>query len=229
MALEANETGNLIGSDKVEGTAVYGADQNKIGSIERVMIDKKSGKVSYAVLSFGGFLGMGQKHAPIPWARKGQVLRRLERHEEALAAYEQAIQLDPHYAWAWNGKGLAFAALQRWQHNQPGGTPIFNELTFGGFLIYYTPGYRVFIDDRCELYGNEWLYGRELLLKYDRAMTQDPAQVDRWVRLYKLNFALVRTGSPMDAYLGRQGSGWHLEYQRPQRRHPRRSSHPWPT
>ena len=50
MSLEANETGNLIGSDKVEGTAVYGADRNKIGSIERVMIDKMSGKVSYAVL-----------------------------------------------------------------------------------------------------------------------------------------------------------------------------------
>jgi hypothetical protein len=52
------ETVNLIGSDKVEGTAVYGADGNKIGSIERVMIDKLSGKVSYAVLSFGGILGI---------------------------------------------------------------------------------------------------------------------------------------------------------------------------
>ena len=69
MSLEANETGNLIGSDKVEGTAVYGADQNKIGSIERVMIDKKSGRVSYAVLSFGGFLGIGDDHYPIPWSK----------------------------------------------------------------------------------------------------------------------------------------------------------------
>jgi hypothetical protein len=67
MSLEANETGNLIGSDKVEGTAVYGADRNKIGSIERVMIDKPSGKVSYAVLSFGGFLGIGDEHYPLPW------------------------------------------------------------------------------------------------------------------------------------------------------------------
>ena len=56
MSLEADETGNLIGSDKVEGTAVYGADNNKIGSIERVMIDKKSGRVSYAVLCSAGFL-----------------------------------------------------------------------------------------------------------------------------------------------------------------------------
>ena len=57
MSLEASETGNLIGSDKVEGT------------IERVMIDKKSGRVSYAVLSFGGFLGIGEDHYPLPGNR----------------------------------------------------------------------------------------------------------------------------------------------------------------
>jgi hypothetical protein len=62
-----NEFGNLIGSDKVEGTAVYGADSSKIGSIERVMIDKVSGKVSYAVLGFGGILGLGNDHYPLPW------------------------------------------------------------------------------------------------------------------------------------------------------------------
>ncbi len=49
MTMEANETSNLIGSDKVEGTAVYGTDETKIGFIERVMIDKASGKVAYAV------------------------------------------------------------------------------------------------------------------------------------------------------------------------------------
>jgi hypothetical protein len=67
MVTEARETGSLIGSDKVEGTAVYGADDAKIGSIERVMIDKMSGKVSYAVLSFGGFLWIGDDHYPLPW------------------------------------------------------------------------------------------------------------------------------------------------------------------
>ena len=50
------------------GTAVYGADGNKIGSIQRVMIDKLSGKVAYAVLSFGGFLGMGEDYYPVPWS-----------------------------------------------------------------------------------------------------------------------------------------------------------------
>jgi hypothetical protein len=67
MAIGEKEVGNLIGSDKVEGTAVYGADENKIGSIERVMIDKISGKVSYAVLGFGGILGLGNDHYPLPW------------------------------------------------------------------------------------------------------------------------------------------------------------------
>jgi len=67
MAMEDREFGNLIGSDKVEGTAVYGADTKKIGSIQRVMIDKMSGKVPYAVLSFGGFLGIGDDYYPLPW------------------------------------------------------------------------------------------------------------------------------------------------------------------
>ena len=61
------ETVSLIGSDKVDGTAVYGADDQKIGSVQRVMIDKVSGKVAYAVVSFGGFLGMGEDYYPLPW------------------------------------------------------------------------------------------------------------------------------------------------------------------
>jgi sporulation protein YlmC with PRC-barrel domain len=67
MATEARETSTLIGSEKVQGTAVYGTNDERIGSIERIMIEKTSGKVSYAVLSFGGFLGAGSDHYPIPW------------------------------------------------------------------------------------------------------------------------------------------------------------------
>jgi hypothetical protein len=63
------ETAALIGSDKVEGTAVYGMDGTSIGSIQRVMIDKISGKVAYAVTSFGGFLGMGEEYYPLPWSQ----------------------------------------------------------------------------------------------------------------------------------------------------------------
>ena len=68
MATEARETASLIGSDKVEGTAVYGRDEERIGSIERVMIDKQSGKVAYAVIAYGGFLGIGDDHYPTPWS-----------------------------------------------------------------------------------------------------------------------------------------------------------------
>jgi sporulation protein YlmC with PRC-barrel domain len=65
---DRRETQALIASDKVEGTPVRRSDGEKIGTIERVMIDKRSGKVAYAVMSFGGFLGMGESHYPVPWS-----------------------------------------------------------------------------------------------------------------------------------------------------------------
>ena len=68
MAIETRETAGLIASDKVEGTPVYDARGEKIGSIERLMIDKRSGHVAYAVLSFGGFMGIGIDYYPIPWS-----------------------------------------------------------------------------------------------------------------------------------------------------------------
>ena len=68
MTADERETGTLIGSDKVEGTAVYGNDATRIGSIERVMIEKGSGKAACRLESFGGFLGIGDDHYPLPWA-----------------------------------------------------------------------------------------------------------------------------------------------------------------
>jgi sporulation protein YlmC with PRC-barrel domain len=108
MAMEDREFGNLIGSDKVEGTAVYGADANKIGSIQRVMIDKISGKVSYAVLSFGGFLGIGDDYYPMPW----QSLK----YDTRLGGYvvgitEDKLKAGPKYVnestWNWSDPGSA--------------------------------------------------------------------------------------------------------------------------
>ena len=63
------ETHDLIASDKVEGTKVYDPAGEHIGSIERILVEKRSGKVSYAVLSFGGFLGIGSDHHPLPWTK----------------------------------------------------------------------------------------------------------------------------------------------------------------
>ncbi len=59
---------SLISSEDVEGTNVYDMKGSKIGEIDHLMIDKVSGRVTYAVMSFGGFLGMGESHHPIPWS-----------------------------------------------------------------------------------------------------------------------------------------------------------------
>ena len=58
---------NVISSDRVEGTAVYNSSGDKLGSIDDLMIDKISGQVRYAVMEFGGFLGMGTDRYPLPW------------------------------------------------------------------------------------------------------------------------------------------------------------------
>ena len=78
--LSKRETFGLIGSDKVEGTAVYRSNGDRIGTIERVMIDKRAGNVAYAVMSFGGFLGIGDDYYPIPWS--------LLTYNERLGGYE---------------------------------------------------------------------------------------------------------------------------------------------
>jgi sporulation protein YlmC with PRC-barrel domain len=58
----------LISSRRVEGTAVYDRDGKKLGTVHSVMIGKRSGQVAYAVLSFGGFLGLGGQVHPVPWS-----------------------------------------------------------------------------------------------------------------------------------------------------------------
>ena len=100
---ERRETSTLIGSDKVEGTEVYGPDDQHVGEIDRVMIDKVSGKVAYAVMSFGGFMGIGEDYYPVPWSTL--------TYDTKLGGYRTNItrqQLDaaPKYGesadWNWN-------------------------------------------------------------------------------------------------------------------------------
>ena len=80
-------TGNLIAAEKVSGTNVYDLAGEKLGSVDDIMIDKVSGRAIYAVLSFGGFLGMGEKHHPLPWAtlkyddRKGGYVVNLDKKQ----------------------------------------------------------------------------------------------------------------------------------------------------
>jgi uncharacterized protein YrrD len=61
-------SGTLIAAEKVNGTNVYNPAGDNLGNIDDIMIDKVSGRAIYAVMSFGGFLGMGTKFHPLPWA-----------------------------------------------------------------------------------------------------------------------------------------------------------------
>jgi hypothetical protein len=65
--VEIDETNRLIASNKVEGTAVYDRRGERLGSVYNFMVDKVSGQVAYAVMSFGGFLGIGDSYHPLPW------------------------------------------------------------------------------------------------------------------------------------------------------------------
>jgi hypothetical protein len=65
--LETDETHRLISSDKVEGTPVYNPKAERLGKVHHLMVDKYTGQVAYAVMSFGGFLGIGEKYHPLPW------------------------------------------------------------------------------------------------------------------------------------------------------------------
>ena len=102
MATEARETAGLIGSDKVEGTAVYDAKGERMGSIARVMLEKRSGHVAYAVINFGGFLGIGSDSYPIPWDAL--------KYDTSLEGYrtnitEQQLKSAPKYqgeSWNWD-------------------------------------------------------------------------------------------------------------------------------
>jgi hypothetical protein len=109
----------LIGSDTVEGTPVYRSSGDRIGTIERVMIDKMTGQTAYAVMSFGGFLGIGDDHYPIPWA--------LLHYSEQLGGYEVNIsdaqlkgapRFEGDDSWAYGDRGRE-AALYSYYGTPP--------------------------------------------------------------------------------------------------------------
>jgi hypothetical protein len=100
------ETGNLIASSKVQGTYVYNAAGEELGSIHDVMIDKLSGKVAYAIMSFGGFLGIGNQYHPLPWSvlkydtsKGGYVVHLDKRQLEGGPAYAADTEPD------WSDRG----------------------------------------------------------------------------------------------------------------------------
>lgn len=113
--LESDETGRLISSEKVDGTAVYNPAGERLGTIHHLMIDKYTGQVAYAVMSFGGFLGMGESYHPLPWRRLsyetrlgGYVVDLEARQLEAAPRYAASNQPD------WSDPGYRDRIDQYW-------------------------------------------------------------------------------------------------------------------
>jgi hypothetical protein len=105
------------------------------------------------------------------------------------------VRLDPGY-WP---VGL-LPELQDVARSRTEGSRIFNDMRMGGFLIFYAPQLRVFIDDRCELYGDDFLL----------AAMEAPGQViEDWSRQYHFNLALTERGSQYHTYL-RSAPHWQL-------------------
>jgi len=103
--LDRRETASLIGSDKVEGTPVCRSNGERVGQIERVMIDKLTGKVAYAVMSFGGFMGIGEDYYPLPWSLL-TYNPRLEGYEINVAEQQlkDAPKYSRHQSWDWSDR-----------------------------------------------------------------------------------------------------------------------------
>lgn len=76
----------LVPSDRVETAAVYSRDGQKIGTIDRLMLEKMTGTVAYAVVRCGGFLKAGKHHYPVPWNSL--------RYNVARKAYETNLTLE---------------------------------------------------------------------------------------------------------------------------------------
>ena len=93
-------SGTIIAADKVEGTNVYIYAGDKLGSVDHVMIDKMSGKVCYAIMSFGGFLGIGESYHPLPWHKltydeaKGGFVVDLDKQRLEGAPYSKEAAID---------------------------------------------------------------------------------------------------------------------------------------
>ena len=95
VPLSTDETYDLIGSDKVEGTAVYNEEGEKLGTIHNFMVDKRTGKVEYAVLQFGGILGVGSDYYPLPWEA---LTYDVDQGGYVVALDKEIIKNAPHYA-----------------------------------------------------------------------------------------------------------------------------------
>ena len=76
----------LLSTDHIHGADVYGAGEERIGHIDHLLIDGTTGRIAYAIMGFGGFLGLGEELRPIPWAAL--------RYDHGLDGYVTGITVD---------------------------------------------------------------------------------------------------------------------------------------
>src|ERR1035438_5015022 len=103
----SDTTGRLLAASQVSGTGVYDLTGEKLGSIYDVLLDKRTGRTEYAIMSFGGFLGIGDRYHPLPWqaltydeAQGGYVVDIDRRRLEGAPSYalnEAVLWDDPAY------------------------------------------------------------------------------------------------------------------------------------
>lgn len=117
LRLETDENMRLISSNKVEGTPVVDRDGKRIGTIDNFMVDKYTGRVAYAVMSFGGTFGFGASLFPLPWP--------LLDYDEEKGGYTLAI----------TKKELAEAP-----RFEPNDEPEFNPEYRRRVILFYRPG-----------------------------------------------------------------------------------------
>jgi sporulation protein YlmC with PRC-barrel domain len=84
----------LISSARVEGTPVFNTDGERIGHVKEVMLHKKSGQIAYAVMSFGGFLGVGERYHALPWDALDYDL---DKHGYVVSVDKEALRNAPTF------------------------------------------------------------------------------------------------------------------------------------
>jgi hypothetical protein len=100
------EVHSLISSELIRGTKVLNRQGEHLGTIINVMIDKYTGQVAYSVMSFGGFLGIGEKYHPLPW--------HMLNYDQAMGGY--VIELDKERLAA--APAYALTDPIRWEDNE---------------------------------------------------------------------------------------------------------------
>ena len=105
----------LVPSDRVEGASIYDHDGGKIGTIERLMLDKMTGAVAYAVVRYSSFLGVDSHHYPVPWhSLKYDLVRKCYETDLTLEELRSGPSEMDGETFDWGDRSIAYPHLNYW-------------------------------------------------------------------------------------------------------------------